>query len=78
MKIDETTMLFTEISAEDRKEMYPLAKRMILEGFIPNPIPKFITQWMETFEYTERQYLMVMATAIPQRILVSLLEEPGT
>lgn len=67
-------MLFEDFTPEEGKEMLRIARDMILIGEVPFPLPDFIEQWLTEFGYNEHQRLLVLATAFPQRILLSLIE----
>lgn len=72
MKINQTTMLWEDISSAEREEMQRVAEDIVLRGKVPYPVPSWINDWLTAFGYDERQALLVMSTAIPQRILLSL------
>lgn len=75
MRINKETMLFEDLSEQDRSEMLSFAKDLVLRGITPNPLPDFVEQWMTAFGYSDYQRLLIISTALPQRILLSLTED---
>lgn len=78
MRINKTTMLFEDISSDERREMLQFCEQIVLHGKPPWPHPAWLTEWLTTFGYDERQALLLMATAIPQRVMLSLLRSERT
>lgn len=68
-------MLFEGMSKDEKKEMLRFARNLIFGGKVPHPLPDFVEQWFEEFGYNQDQRLLVLATALPQRILLSLIED---
>ena len=73
MKINETTMLYEEISTEAREEMLVWAKAVVLTGKVPTPDPSWVTTWMDKFDYSTPQRYLLVSTTLPQRVMLSLL-----
>jgi len=72
MRINKQSMLWEELTPQEKIELYEWAESVVLRGEIP-PHPSWLIQWFETFEYDERQRLLLISTAVPQRVLLSLL-----
>lgn len=75
MTLNTTTMLYSNIPPKERAEMVDWCADVVFRGKVPNPDPVWITRWMEAHGYDERQRLLVISTALPQRILFSLLTD---
>lgn len=73
MRIDQSTMLFVDLTQDDAVAMQAFAERIILRGNIPHPLPQYFHDWMKAFEYDERQGLIMLSTAFPQRVLLSVV-----
>lgn len=76
MKIDKTTLLFSEMSYKERVELFEYAEDVVLRGKLPRVPPTWVAQWFEAAGFDDRQGLLVVSTVLPQRILLSLLKEP--
>jgi len=74
MRVNPKTLLFESISPDERAEMLAVTKKLVLEGEVPHPYPNWVKLWMATAQYDERQQLLVLSTAFPQRVLLSLIE----
>lgn len=72
MRIDHATMLFVDLTDQEALELQAFAESVVLHGNIPNPQPEWVDQWMREFGYDERQRLLVISTAFPQRVLLSV------
>lgn len=76
MQIDQKTMLYTDILPVERKEMIEVARSIVLDGKVPHPIPLWVTDWLKAFDLdTPDRRLLVLSTAFPQRLLLSLVLE---
>ena len=73
MQIDTKSMLFVDLTDEEAAELTAFAEGVVLHGSIPHPQPEWVDQWMTAFGYDERQRLLVISTAFPQRVLLSVL-----
>lgn len=74
MYFDPKTKLFRDISDQKRQELRDWAKSVILEGTLPTPEPPWVTQLLEAIN-VPGQRLLVLSTVVPQRILLSIVEE---
>ena len=74
MTINMQTQLFENISDDEAERMWIWARNMVLHGHFPPLDPPWITQWLEAFGYDDRQRLLLISTALPQRVLLSLCE----
>lgn len=73
MIINPQTLLFEDLSDDEREELRSYAEAVVLEGRFPQPEPFWVAIWAVHAGYDHRQKLLVMSTALPQRILLSLL-----
>ena len=75
MKINQKTMLFEELTLEEGKEMLAFCESVVLEGKMPHPLPPWVGQWLDAFDYnTPDRALLLLSTAFPQRVMLSLLK----
>ena len=72
MKINKETMLFEDISPETKVEMLKWVKPVVLKDSIPTE-PKWLLDWMETFNYSTRERYVLSSTLFAQRVMLSLL-----
>lgn len=72
MKVDKDTMLFNDLTTEEAYELGELAHNIIMNGESATT-HSFFKIWCEECEINEKQKLLVMATAFPQRALLSVL-----
>lgn len=73
MRINEKTMLFEDIPPDLQVEMRTWVENVVLRGELSWPLPSWVQDWMNTFNFDERQTMLIQSTALPQRILLSLL-----
>ncbi len=73
MKINTATMLFTDLTSSQADEMQCWAEDVVLRGVIASPQPEWVTEWFKACGFDERQGLLVVSTALPQRVLLSVL-----
>lgn len=73
MLLDCETKLFCDMTKQEAQEMLDWAEDVVLRGKVAHPDPKFVTWWLSSCGYDERQRLLVISTALPQRILLSLV-----
>ena len=73
--INPKTMLFENIDAKLQLEMLSVVEDLVLRGSPPSPQPAWVSDWMHQMGFNADQELMVMATAFPQRVLLSLVHE---
>jgi hypothetical protein len=74
MIINAQTQLFEDISDDEAEQMLVWARNVVLHGEFPALDPPWMAEWLKTFGYDERQRLMMINTALPQRVLLSLCE----
>jgi hypothetical protein len=74
LKVNKKTFLFEDFSKQEADEMLYFARNLIIGEHLPKILPSFVTLWMEEFNYGEDQKYLVLASALPQRILLSLIE----
>ncbi len=73
MHINRETMLFEDISDVEYTEMLQTMDDIVLCGKLPYPLPWLAAEWMKCFDYNETQVLLLLSTAFPQRVLLSLV-----
>jgi hypothetical protein len=74
MRINPITMLITNFTEQERKEMLKYAEDLVVRGLLPSPDPPWVTEWRNVCGFLDSsKWLLVVATALPQRILLSLL-----
>jgi hypothetical protein len=72
MRVNPTTMLFEDMTDDEADEVMATAEAIVF-GTIPCPLPKHIDLWVDTCGVDrERQWLLMMSTAYPQRALLSV------
>lgn len=71
--IDTKTMLFDDLSDQEADDLLIEVTKLVLDGTSVYDTTAFKT-WCNTFGYGDREALLVMATAYPQRVLLSLLK----
>lgn len=74
MRVHPVTLLFEDITPEEQREMRAWAEDLILRGRLPPQHPAWVTEWMRAGGYTDQQMRMLCSTALPQRVLLSLLQ----
>ena len=73
MRVDPATMTFCDISPEQGRQMLDWAEQVLLHGKLPQPEPVWVDQWVRDCKLDERQKMMLIHTALPARVLLSLL-----
>lgn len=65
--------LFRDFTAQESAEMKQWATDIVLHGKVAYPDPEWVTAWMQAHCYDERQRLLTLSVALPQRVLLSLV-----
>lgn len=73
MKITPSTMLFCDISPQEGEQMLRWVEQVLLRGYLPQPEPAWLLQWLAECGIDDRQKMMMVHTALPARVLLSLL-----
>lgn len=73
MKINKQTQLWEDLTTDESEEMLRWAEDVVLRGKIAHPIPDWLVLWLSEFNFDDRQYLLLMSTALPQKVLLSVL-----
>lgn len=73
MVIDSKTLLFDDISVAEWHDLHSWASGVILHGHLRQPEPAWIEEWCRVAQFDSRQKLLMLSTALPQRVLLSLL-----
>jgi hypothetical protein len=71
--VDKETMLFVDISGALARDMREWCRQVIFIGKTPWPDPPWVTDWLKTFAFDDRQRLLVLSTVLVPRVLWSLL-----
>ena len=72
MFLNSDNMLFCNLSQSDKSELIKIAEDIILYGKVPNPMPSWFGDWFSAGQFRDHDKLMVIATALPQRLLLSV------
>lgn len=72
--INLTTQLFEGLTDQEAKELQEWAEGAVLRGYLPPKHPDLIQEWFSVFSYDSNRQLLVVSTALPQRVLLSLLK----
>lgn len=75
MLVNPTTMLVEDFGDIDKKQLYQDIKLLTTEGTITDLIRKVSEEWRVGCELDERQWLLVLSTVFPQKVLISLIED---
>jgi hypothetical protein len=71
--INLATQLFEGLTDQEANELQAWAEGVILHGHFPPKHPNLIEQWFVIFGHNADRRLLVISTALPQRVLLSLL-----
>jgi hypothetical protein len=71
--INLTTQLFEGLTDQEANELQTWVEGVVLRGTIPPEDPNPIKQWLVVFGHNQDRRLLVISTALPQRVLLSLL-----
>jgi hypothetical protein len=72
MRINKTTQLFEELTQDEADPLLAWAEDVVLRGDFPPIDPPWLSAWLDTMGYDARQRLLLISTAIPQRVLLSV------
>lgn len=73
MRVDPKTLLLIEMTDFEAASALEWAENLVLAGTFPPDDPPWLAEWLRVAGYDERQRLMLISTAIPQRILLSVV-----
>jgi len=65
--------LFRDFTTQEAAQMKEWATNIVLHGKVAHPDPEWVTAWMESNHYNDRQRLLTISCALPQRVLLSLV-----
>lgn len=65
--------LFRDFTTQEAEQMKEWATNIVLHGKVAYPDPEWVAAWMELNHYDERQRLLTVSGALPQRVLLSLV-----
>lgn len=73
MNINPKTLLFSDLTPQERAEMRAWAEAVILRGELPRPTPEWVVAWIDACGFTSQQALLLISSVLPQRVLLSLV-----
>jgi hypothetical protein len=73
MNVNRENMLFENLTDHDAKRLRSAVEELVQTGHIMPDARYFFEVWRVSLGYDERQGMMLMNTAFPQRALLSLL-----
>lgn len=73
MVINDQTLLFEQLTEEEKDELRTWVEAVVLKGYFPQPEPLWVGVWAVKAGYNPTQKLLVLSTVLPLRILLSLL-----
>lgn len=75
MKINQATQLWEDLTADDVLKMKTWVESTVIYGEFDYPNPDWLMLWFSELEFnTDRQQLLLKSTAVPQRILLSMVK----
>jgi hypothetical protein len=75
MRVNKNTQLWEDLTSTEIVEMRHWAEDVVLYGKLAYPNPPWLTLWYSELGFEEdRQRLMLQSTAVPQRVLLSIVE----
>lgn len=72
--INLATQLFEGLTDQEANDLQGWVEGAVLRGKFPPKHPNLIQEWFSVFNYNPDQQLLVFSTALPQRVLLSLLK----
>ncbi len=73
MKINTKTLLFEELTDIEKSELLEMTKKIVIEGKLPPISNPYVSLWMKSLGFEDKQFLVIISTAFPQRALLSLI-----
>lgn len=73
MKINRDTLLYEDFSQQESLDMLRFV-RNLEDGNLSQPFSEFIELWFKEFAYEEDQKYLVLASTLPERILLSIIQ----
>lgn len=74
MYVDPKTMLIYDFGNIDQKRLYSDILILTLDGIITDLVREVSRDWSEQCGLDDRQWLMVLSTLFPQKLLISIIE----
>lgn len=75
MKINVDTMLIDDFEDVNKDELVFMLKKMIIKGKIDEELWAIFDEWRIACGLDNKQRLLLMSTAFPQRMLLSLINK---
>ncbi len=73
MKINKASLLFSDFTEEEAKEMQQVATGIMMAFHIPSPLPVWVHKWFEIGCIHPQQEPLMISQVLPGRILLSIL-----
>ena len=74
MKVNKVTQLWEELKPDEISAMRSWAEDVVLRGKIAYPNPPWLMLWYYELGFNEdRQRLLLQSTAVPQKVLLSIV-----
>lgn len=73
MEIDTKTQTFYSLTRDEAALLQESVEKLVLTGEVTSELTFFFEYWCSSLNYTPEQAGILMATAFPQRALLSLL-----
>lgn len=74
MKINMTTMLIEDFGDIDQRSLYRDITLLVSKGEVTDLVRKVVEEWRVACGLDDRQWLFVLTTLFPQKVLISLIE----
>jgi hypothetical protein len=74
MNVNQDTMLFENLTDDDAVRLRIVVEELVLTGHIMPDARYFFEVWRTSLGMDDRQGLLLMSTAFPQRALLSILK----
>ncbi len=73
ISVNKTSLLFEGLTPDECSDLFRLTEALVLRGETPPRECPFVAKWIEAGGYDERQWLLLVGVAFPQRALLSLV-----
>lgn len=75
IRINKELQIWEDLSTDDIEEMQHWAEDVLFNGKLAYPTPAWLELWYKELGYDGRMRLLVQSTAIPQRVLMSIVRQ---
>lgn len=73
MKLNTDTLMFEGLDHEEADQMESYCHDLVLKGVRPKKDPPWVDEWLKASRTEPHMALLVLTTAMPQRLLLSVL-----